>query len=81
MAAPLCAAPPSIWGRALPSCSSPARRYLTATIEVMEKVEEKHDLILKLAVTRQDGVVVLDSTNTVKIMDKKKVLISPSCGN
>ena len=45
---------------------------LTATIEVMEKVEEKHDLILKLTVTRQDGVVVLDGTNTVKIMDKKK---------
>lgn len=38
----------------------------------MEKVEEKHDLILKLTVTRQDGVVVLDGTNTVKIMDKKK---------
>ena len=64
VAAPLC-------GFTFPA---PARLgdTLTATIEVMEKVEEKHDLILKLTVTRQDGVVVLDGTNTVKIMDKKK---------
>ena len=45
---------------------------LTASVEVIEKVEEKHDLILKLTVTRQDGVVVLDGTNKVRIMDKKK---------
>lgn len=73
VAAPLCGSASINMGQSF-TFPAPARLgdTLTATIEVMEKVEEKHDLILKLTVTRQDGVVVLDGTNTVKIMDKKK---------
>lgn len=56
------------------SFPAPARigDTLTATVEVVDKIEEKHDLILKISVTRQDGVEVLTGTNTVRIMDKKK---------
>ncbi len=56
------------------SCPAPTRigDTITASVELIEKIEEKHDLILKLSVTRQDGVEVLTGTNKVRIMDKKK---------
>lgn len=73
VAAPLCGSASINMGQTF-SCPAPARigDTLTATVEVVEKIESKHDLILKLSVTRQDGVEVLTGTNTVKIMDKKK---------
>ena len=38
---------------------------VTATVEVIEKIEAKHRLILKTTVTNQDGVVVIDGQATV----------------
>ena len=57
------------WG-----CPAPTRvgDSVTYEITVKEMIEEKHDLILDLKGTRQDGVVVFAGTNRVKIMDKKK---------
>ncbi|MCI5563044.1 MAG: MaoC family dehydratase [Intestinimonas massiliensis] len=73
VAAPFCGSASINMGQTF-TFPAPARigDTLTATIELIEKVEERHDLILKLTVMRQDGVVVLDGRNTVKIMDKKK---------
>ncbi len=57
------------WG-----CPAPTRVGDTVTYEitVKETVEAKHDLMLELKGTRQDGTVVFQGTNRVKIMDKKK---------
>ena len=57
------------WG-----CPAPTRvgDSVTYEVTVKEMVEEKHDLILELKGTRQDGTVVFTGTNRVKIMDKKK---------
>jgi len=57
------------WG-----CPAPTRvgDSVTYEVAVAEMVEEKHDLILSLKGTRQDGTVVFSGTNRVKIMDKKK---------
>jgi 3-hydroxybutyryl-CoA dehydratase len=38
---------------------------VTATVEVLEKIEEKKRLILKTTVTNQDGVVVVDGKATI----------------
>lgn len=38
---------------------------ITATVEVIEKVEAKHRLVLKTTCTNQDGVVVTDGKATV----------------
>ena len=38
---------------------------VTATVEVIEKIEAKNRLILKTTVTNQDGVVVTDGKATV----------------
>lgn len=38
---------------------------VTATVEVLEKIEGKNRLILKTTVTNQDGVVVVDGKATV----------------
>ena len=73
VAAPLCGSASINMGQSF-TFPAPARIHatLTAPREVLEKREEKHELVLKLTVTRQDGVTVLDGTNVVRIMDKKK---------
>ena len=38
---------------------------VTATVEVIEKIEEKHRVILRTTVTNQDGVVVVDGKATM----------------
>ncbi|SDF49429.1 MaoC family dehydratase [Sporolituus thermophilus] len=38
---------------------------VTATVEVLEKIEGKNRIILKTTVTNQDGVVVVDGKATV----------------
>lgn len=57
------------WG-----CPAPTRIGDTVTYEIAikELVEAKHDMILDLTGTRQDGTVVFKGSNRVKIMDKKK---------
>ncbi len=38
---------------------------VTATVEVIEKIEAKHRLILKTVVTNQEGTIVIDGKATV----------------
>ncbi|WP_414714936.1 MaoC family dehydratase [Sporomusa sp.] len=38
---------------------------VTATVEVIEKIEAKHRVILRTTVTNQDGVVVVDGKATM----------------
>lgn len=38
---------------------------VTATVEVIEKIEEKHRVILRTTVTNQDGVIVVDGKATM----------------
>lgn len=38
---------------------------VTATVEVIEKIEEKHRLILRTTVINQDGILVVDGKATV----------------
>lgn len=72
-AAPLCGNASVNMGQSF-TLPAPARigDTLTAVVEVVEKREETHELLLSLTVTRQDGMAVLKGTNTVRIMDRKK---------
>jgi len=38
---------------------------VTATVEVIEKIEEKHRLIFRTTVTNQVGVLVVDGKATI----------------
>jgi len=38
---------------------------VTATVEVLEKIEEKHRLICRTTVTNQDGILVVDGKATM----------------
>lgn len=44
---------------------------LAVSATVTELMEEKHDVMLSLCIKREDGTVVMQGENKVRIMDKK----------